>query len=95
MKYVLDTDHASILQRPGAAEYATLVANLNLHSADGIGVSVVSFHEQMLGANTRIGRARSSAELVQGYDRCSRSSTSTTNSRWRRSARRRPQCSRG
>lgn len=68
MKYLLDTDHASILQRPAAVEYATLVANLNLHSADGTGVSVVSFHEQMLGANARINQARTSAEFLQGYD---------------------------
>ena len=42
IKYLLDTDHASILQRPGGADYAMLVARLNLHAADGVGVSVAS-----------------------------------------------------
>lgn len=69
MKYLLDTDHASILHWPGGTEYAVLVAHLNLHAADGTGVSVVSFHEQMLGANNQISQARSSEELARGYER--------------------------
>jgi tRNA(fMet)-specific endonuclease VapC len=68
MKYLLDTDHASILQWQAGADYAALVAHLNLHAADGVGVSVVSFQEQALGANERIHQARTGERLVRGYD---------------------------
>ncbi len=67
MRYLLDTDHASILERPGGADYPPLVANLNLHVADGVGVSVVSLHEQVIGAHEKINQARSPDELVRGY----------------------------
>jgi tRNA(fMet)-specific endonuclease VapC len=68
IKYLLDTDHASILQLPGGTDYAVLVARLNVHAADGVGVSVVSFHEQALGAHDRINQARTAEELVRGYN---------------------------
>lgn len=68
MIYLLDSDHASILEWQGGTEYAVLVANLNLHAADGVGISVVSFHEQMLGANKQISQARAAQGLIRGYD---------------------------
>ena len=46
MTHVLDTDHLSILQRPGGADYAMLIMNLSHHADTEIGVSVVSLHEQ-------------------------------------------------
>ncbi|HET6574600.1 MAG TPA: type II toxin-antitoxin system VapC family toxin [Fimbriiglobus sp.] len=67
MSYLLDTDHLSILQRPGGTEYASVVANLNLRAGGDANVSVVSFHEQMLGCNDRISQARTAADLVRGY----------------------------
>jgi tRNA(fMet)-specific endonuclease VapC len=37
------------------------------HSLADFGLSVVSFHEQALGANTYISRARTTADVVRGY----------------------------
>jgi tRNA(fMet)-specific endonuclease VapC len=68
MKYLLDTDHISLLEHRRGPQYAALVARLNLHAVDGIGVCVVSFQEQMLGANNRIQTARTDPELLRGYE---------------------------
>jgi tRNA(fMet)-specific endonuclease VapC len=68
MKYLLDSDHASILEWRTGAEYAVLVAQINTHADEGIGVSVVSFHEQALGANQKISQARTPEKLVRAYE---------------------------
>ena len=57
MIYLLDTDHLSILQRRGGAEYAVLIMNLSNHPDAEIGVPVVSLHEQALGCNALINSA--------------------------------------
>ncbi len=67
LTYLLDTDHASVLERPGDRCYAPLVANLNLHTPDGVGVAVASFHEQLLGAHNQIATAKSPDQLLEGY----------------------------
>ncbi len=54
MKYLLDSDHITLLGHPTGSQYAQLVLNLNMHLADGIAVSVVSFQEQILGTHTKI-----------------------------------------
>ncbi len=72
MKYLLDTDHISFLQRRSGPEYAALAARI----AQGVvgqanldlAFSVVSFHEQALGAHTFILRSRTTADLVRGYN---------------------------
>ncbi len=68
MKYVLDTDHISILERKSGAAYSALERNLQLHQSDGIGVSVSTLHEQMLGAHNKIIQAKTPAEFVRGYE---------------------------
>lgn len=68
MKYLLDSDHASILERKSGSDYAVLVLNLNQHQNEGVGISVATYHEQTLGAHTRIVQAKSSAELLRGYE---------------------------
>lgn len=67
MKYLLDTDHISILQRESGPEFAALSARISLESRDELAFSVVSFHEQVLGAHVYINRARKPDELVRGY----------------------------
>ncbi len=66
MRYLLDTDHISILQRRGGASHAALVARLARQHND-FGFPVVSFHEQAVGAHTFINRARTAADVVRGY----------------------------
>ena len=67
MNYLLDTDQLSILEQPKSAEYPRLVAQINLHDRDDVGVSVISLHEQTVGAHGRLNRITDPAELVRGY----------------------------
>ena len=56
VKYLLDTDHLRILQQQSGPEYAALAARLAAHPPADFGLSVVSFHEQVLGCHTYISR---------------------------------------
>ena len=67
MRYLLDTDHISFLQRRSAPEHAVLMARMSEHSLADFAFSVVSFQEQALGAHTYVARARTTAELIRGY----------------------------
>jgi tRNA(fMet)-specific endonuclease VapC len=67
VKYLLDTDHISFLQRRSGPEYAALSARMGQHPLTDFAASVVSFHEQVLGAHTYLGRARSTNDVVRGY----------------------------
>lgn len=68
MTHLLDTDHLSVLQRPTGQEYPILVANINLHPVGDVVASIVSFHEQALGAHNLINRSRTAAEMVRRYE---------------------------
>ena len=67
MKYLLDTDHISFLQLRAGAEYVALAARMRRHSPTDYAFSLISFHEQVLGANVFINRARTPADTVRGY----------------------------
>lgn len=67
MRYLLDTDHISILQRRSQPEYRVLRARIAELSPADFGFSIISFHEQTLGCHTYINRARSSGDAVRGY----------------------------
>ena len=67
MKYLLDTDHISFLQRRTGREFAALAVHIAEHSSTDLAFSVISFHEQVLGAHTYVSRARTTAEVVRGY----------------------------
>ena len=66
MKFLLDTDHISIIQLRSGPEYAALSTRVAQRTAD-LAFCVISFHEQMLGAHSFIGRARRSSDVVRGY----------------------------
>lgn len=65
--YLLDTDHLVIAQRQSQPEFDRLNARLALHSSTDFFVSVISFHEQVLGWHTYISRAKDPAGVVRGY----------------------------
>jgi tRNA(fMet)-specific endonuclease VapC len=67
MKFLLDTDHLSILQRQSGQEFAVLSGRIAQHPAADFGLAVISFHEQVLGCHAYLSRARSSADVVRGY----------------------------
>lgn len=68
MKYLLDTDHISILQRQSGTEYVRLRSRIAQHPQTDLAFSIISFHEQILGCHTYINRARNSDDVVKGYD---------------------------
>lgn len=67
MKYLLDTDHLSFLQRRSGPEFAAIAARMNRYTVADFASSVVSFHEQVLGGHTVIIRSRTMADAILGY----------------------------
>lgn len=72
MKYLLDTDHISILQRRSGPEFPILWARISRQSRGDLGFSIVSFHEQVLGCHAYLNRARNVDDVVRGYDMLAR-----------------------
>ncbi len=67
MKYLFDTDHISFLQRRSGSEFTCLMVRMGQHSPTDFALSVISFHEQILGAHNFINRAQTSANVIRGY----------------------------
>jgi tRNA(fMet)-specific endonuclease VapC len=72
MKYLLDTDHLSILQRQAGQDYINLSARMANYPLSDFAVSTITFHEQMLGSHTYINRARNLNDIVKGYEMMTR-----------------------
>jgi tRNA(fMet)-specific endonuclease VapC len=66
VKYLFDTDHISILQRRSRPEYPRLAARIAGQSPADMAYSIVSFHEQVLGAQSFIGQARTTLGITRG-----------------------------
>jgi tRNA(fMet)-specific endonuclease VapC len=67
VKYLLDTDHISFLQRRTGSEFTCLLVRMGQHSPIDFASSIVSFHEQSLGAHSFINRARTGTDVIRGY----------------------------
>lgn len=67
MRYLLDTDHISVLQQQSGSAYVALSSRIALHPRADLALSVISFHEQVLGCHTYINRACTAADAVRGY----------------------------
>jgi tRNA(fMet)-specific endonuclease VapC len=67
MTYLLDTDHLTLLQTRTGPDFAMLSLTMSHHAPGEVGASVVSLHEQALGAHTLINSAKSQAALLRGY----------------------------
>jgi tRNA(fMet)-specific endonuclease VapC len=67
VRYLFDTDHISFLQRRSGSEYASVAARITQHQPADFAFSVVSFHEQVLGAHTFISQARTTTDVTRGY----------------------------
>ncbi len=68
MKYLLDTDHLSILQRKAGREYLQLSAWMTQLVPLDFACCVVSLHEQVVGAHAYLNQAKNSAGLIRGYE---------------------------
>ncbi len=64
---LLDTDHISIIQRRTQPEFGRLEERLLHPTPLEYFVSVVSFHEQMLGWNVYLKRARDAKGVVRAF----------------------------
>ena len=61
MKYLLDTDHISFLQRKSGQEYQNIIRHIRQHSSRDFAFSIISF------AHTFIVRSQNSDKLLKGY----------------------------
>ena len=66
--YLLDTDHISVLQRQSDPEYQRLLTRLNACSPSDFYVPIISFHEQVMGWNAYLNRARTPETVVRAYE---------------------------
>src|SRR5258708_34110565 len=67
MSFLLDTDHISILQKQWGPESASLIARIAQVRRVDLAFCIISFHEQGLGCNTYLAQAKTSADIVRGY----------------------------
>lgn len=67
MKYLLDTDHISFLQRRSNSEFIRLTLRMSQHSLSDFALSVISFHEQVIGVHSFINRAQTNTDIARGY----------------------------
>jgi tRNA(fMet)-specific endonuclease VapC len=65
LRYILDTDHVSLLQR-GNADVAARVAAL---AAADVAITMITADEQLQGRLTVIRRARTQIDAARGYER--------------------------
>lgn len=68
MKYLLDTDHLSIIQRQMGQDYINLSAHMAQYPLSDFAISIVTFHEQLLGSHAYLNRARHMNEVVKEYE---------------------------
>jgi len=67
VKYLLDTDHISFLQRRSSSEFSRLTFRMSQHSLSDFALSIISFHEQVIGAHSFINRAQTNTDMARGY----------------------------
>ena len=67
MRFLLDTDHITIWERGKGPEYAALAGRIATVGPMDLAFSVISFHEQTLGAHSYINGARTPEAVVRGY----------------------------
>jgi tRNA(fMet)-specific endonuclease VapC len=67
VKYLLDTDHISFLQRRAGREFSQLTARMAQYPIEDFVLSAISFHEQVIGAHSFINRAKTNADTLRGY----------------------------
>jgi tRNA(fMet)-specific endonuclease VapC len=68
MRYLLDTDHLSILQKSSGQDYENLSNRMERLPISEFAISIVTVHEQFLGSNVYISRSQSPTDLVRGYE---------------------------
>ncbi len=67
MRYLLDTDHISILQKPSGREFSEVYRRFSQHKDDSH-FSIINLHEQVIGVQAFLNKAKRPSELPRGYD---------------------------
>jgi tRNA(fMet)-specific endonuclease VapC len=67
--FVLDTDHLGILQRQAEPQYGNLMRRILQYPQASFFVTIVSIHEEVLGWNAYLARAKDASGIVRGYRR--------------------------
>ncbi|MEM9155869.1 MAG: type II toxin-antitoxin system VapC family toxin [Cyanobacteria bacterium P01_F01_bin.33] len=68
MKFLLDTDHASVLQRASSKDAENILKRMQECSRDDFSLSIIGFHEQVKGALDILSQANDKASKLQsGY----------------------------
>lgn len=65
--FILDTDHLSIIDRRQPPFFDNILARQHRVASSDDFVTLVSIHEQMMGANAFLSRSLSAAKVVRGY----------------------------
>ena len=68
MRFLIDTDHASLIQQKIEPEFSTIASHLAAWSTEVV-YSIISIHEQFCGSHSYINQARNPGNLVAGYAR--------------------------
>jgi tRNA(fMet)-specific endonuclease VapC len=68
VRTLLDTNHISFLQLGSGPEFTALSARMAGRPSIDFALSVVGFHEQMLGGHAYINRARTTRDVIRGYE---------------------------
>ena len=68
MRYLIDTDHISLTQRPPSPDLTAFLSRCAVHPQADIVFCVVSFHEQAAGAHSYVTRAKKAADVIRGYE---------------------------
>jgi tRNA(fMet)-specific endonuclease VapC len=72
MMYLLDTDHLSVLQKQTGDDYRNLSGRMSGLAQADFAISVVTFHEQVIGIHSAMTNPRKPNVLLTGYDRMQR-----------------------
>ena len=70
--FLFDTDHVVIAQQKTLPEFDHLIRRVQEQNPLDLFVSVISFHEQVMGWNACISNANVPSGVVRGYDRLQR-----------------------
>ena len=65
--FLLDTDHIGIIQTRAEPEFNRLSVRMGAHAREQFYFPIISFHEQMLGWNAYLGRARTTEGVIRAY----------------------------
>ena len=70
--FLLDTDHVTVSQQQSTPAYDRLIWRVRQHAPTDFFVSIISFHEQVMGWNAYISQAKDVTSVVRGYERLQR-----------------------